>query len=163
MTAPAWTPLAISVTSTVIALSAFIWQISRARLNQSIDLLFRLEADFFGKKESQRARAARNLLDNDANFKEMEDILDFFETIAMLTRKKALREYFVWHTFDYWIERYYAVSLPHIRACQSQDPSRWEDLDWLVPRLQRRKKKSRNYRLDPLELQRFLAEESTEG
>jgi len=164
MTAPSWLPIALSAIGTSIALLAFAWQIHRARFNQSVDLLFRLENDFFGeKKAAQRAEASANLLADANNFKEMEDILDFFETIAMLTRKGALRLYFVWHTFDYWIERYYALSLPHIRAAQATDPERWEDLDWLLPRLKKLQVRQGKAGFSEAELNRFLNEESAEG
>jgi hypothetical protein len=164
MTAPAWLPLAISASGTIIALSAFAWQVRRARFNQSIDLLFRLEADFFGPaKLAQRSIAAANYLADNTDLAEMEDILDFFETLSMLTRKGALELYMVWHTFGYWIERYYAIAKPHILARQRSEPGVWEDLDWLLPRLKKLQAKKGNSNLAESELNRFLAEESAEG
>jgi len=164
MAPPSWIPIVLSAVGVIIAFLAFAWQIHRARFNQSVDLLFRLENDFFGsKKAAQRAEAAANLLADANNFTEVEDILDFFETIAMLTRKGALRLYFVWHTFDYWIERYYAVSLPHIRASQAADPGRWEDLDWLLPKLKKLQAKRGGSSLSEAELNHFLNEESAEA
>ena len=164
MTPPSWLPLVISASGTTIALLAFTWQVHRARFNQSIDLLFRLEGDFFGPaKGTQRALAARNYLVDPNDFAEMEDVLDFFETIAMLTRKKALNLYIVWHTFDYWMERYYAVARPHIVSRQAQEPGVWEDLDWLMPRLKNLQAKKGGSSLSESELNRFLLEEAKEG
>src|ERR1700679_1779104 len=105
MTTPSWLPIVFSAIGTIIALSAFAWQVHRARFNQSVDLLFRLENDFFGAaKVTQRSLAATNYLASHDDFAEMEDVLDFFETVSMLTRKRALDIYMVWHTFDYWME-----------------------------------------------------------
>jgi len=164
MSLASWLPLAISATGTIIALSAFAYQVHRARFNQSVDLLFKLEGDFFGPaKVAQRSLAARNVLASPDDFAEMEDVLDFFETISMLTRKKALDVYIVWHTFDYWIERYYAVALPHIKARQTEEPGVWEDLNWLLPKLRALQSKKGAYRLDATELHRFLVEESLES
>ena len=164
MTTPSWLPLAISASGTIIALSAFAYQVHRARFNQSVDLLFRLENDFFGPaKVAQRASAAQNYLSNRDDFAEMEDILDFFETISMLTRKKALDLYIVWHTFDYWLERYYAIAKPHIVTRQKQEPGVWEDLDWLMPRLKKLQAKKGSSNLNESELNRFLLEESAES
>jgi hypothetical protein len=164
MTPPSWIPVVLSAVGTIIALLAFAWQVHRARFNQSIDLLFRLEGDFFGPaKGTQRALAARNYLADSSDFAEMEDVLDFFETIAMLTRKKALDLYVVWHTFDYWIERYYAIAQPHILSRQAQGPGVWEDLDWLMPRLKKLQAKKGGSDLSASELNRFLEEESKEG
>ena len=163
---PIWLPVGISVASTTLALIAFTYQVYRARFNQSVDLLFRLENDFFGGgKVKQRALAAQNYLVNSQDFAEMEDILDFFETIAMLTRKKALDLYMVWHTFDYWMERYYAIAQPYIKARQARDPGVWEDLEWLAPRLaklQSKKNKGKPVVFTEPALSAFMAEESAE-
>ena len=143
---------------------AFAYQVHRARFNQSVDLLFRLENDFFGaSKIMQRSLAATNYLTDRDDFAELEDVLDFFETLAMLTRKKALDVYMVWHTFDYWIERYYAIAKPHILRRQAEEPGVWEDLDWLMPRLRKLQAKKGKSNLTEAELNRFLAEESAEG
>jgi hypothetical protein len=164
MTTPAWLPIAISATGTIIALSAFAYQVHRARFNQSVDLLFRLENDFFGPaKVKQRSLAAQNYLAERSDFAEIEDILDFFETVSMLTRRKALDPYIVWHTFDYWIERYYAVAKPHILARQAEQPGVWEDLGWLVPRLKKLQAKKGINNLNEAELIRFMEEELAES
>jgi uncharacterized membrane protein YidH (DUF202 family) len=164
---PAWLPVSVSFVSAAVALAAFSYQVHRARFNQSVDLLFRLENDFFGAdKAKQRSLAAQNFLANSADFLEMEDILDFFETIAMLTRKKALDVYMVWHTFDYWIERYYAIARPHILKRQASEPGVWEDLAWLVPKLAQLQSKKSGHTVSTFTekaLAAFLAEESAEG
>jgi hypothetical protein len=161
-----WLPVTLSTVGTGLALIAFSYQVHRARFNQSVDLLFRLEADFFGPaKIKQRALAAKSNLEDPTNFLEMEDILDFFETLAMLVRKRALDPYMVWHTFDYWIERYYTIAKPHIRARQQQEPGVWEDLSWLMPRLEKLQSKrgSSSATLSPQMLSAFLAEEAAEN
>jgi hypothetical protein len=164
MSIPAWIPIAISAVGTSISLLAFAYQVHRARFNQSVDLLFRLENDFFGnEKIEQRSLAARNYSADPDSFAEMEDILDFFETVAMLTRKKALDLYMVWHTFDYWIERYYAVAKPYIALRQAQEPGVWEDLDWLLPRLMKLQAKKGGSKLHEAELTRFIQEEAHEN
>ena len=163
MTTPAWIPIAISAAGTIISLSAFTYQVHRARFNQSVDLLFRFENDFFGAdKIKQRALAAKRYLDAN-DYSEMEDVLDFFETVAMLVRKRALDTYMVWHTFDYWIERYYAVALPHIAERQAREPGVWEDLCWLLPRLRALQAKRSSTELTASTLSAFLAEEAAES
>jgi hypothetical protein len=154
----------IAIAGLSISLLTFAYQVYRARFNQSVDLLFRLENDFFGSvKVAQRSLAAKKFLASNTDFAEIEDILDFFETVAMLTRKHALDVYMVWHTFDYWMERYYAVAKPHIVARQAKEPGVWEDLDWLLPRLKKLQAKKGGNKLDEAELSRFLVEESLES
>ena len=164
MTIAAWVPIAISAAGTIISLSAFAYQIHRARFNQSVDLLFRLENDFFGtSKRAQRAKAARDLLQGKPL--EAEPILDFFETMALLLRRKALDAEMVAHTFSYWIENYYAAMEPYIVDRQSRDPLVWEDLPGLVRTVRSLKEKRLGKlpaRITAEQTSAFLAEEQAE-
>ena len=156
----------------VVGFSITIWlslsQMRRSRFQQSIDLLFKLEGDFFGPhKQVLRARAASEM--GLGNYAEVEPILDFFETVALLTEKGALDEYMVWHTFFYWINNYYELAKPQIELKQQEDAAIWADLGNLVGRLRERQKKSRS--LDSVSaaapsaggMANFLQEESIEG
>ena len=134
MAIPAWLPVTISSASVVLALCGFIWQIQRARFNQSVDLLFRLENDFFGpSKRLQRVKASRDLLRGEVL--EAEPILDFFETVALLLRRGALDREIVKHTFFYWIDHYYQATQTFITARQQVNPLIWKDLTHLVTKL----------------------------
>ena len=158
---------AFTFVALVVSLLSLGYQIRRTGLVQAADLLMRFEGNFFGKeKRDQRSLAAQNYLRNPEDFKEMEDILDFFETIAMLTRKEALDLYMVWHTFDYWIERYYGIAKPYITMRQSTDPGVWSDLTWLLPkliRLHEKSAKSKRAEITREEQARFLTEEAEEA
>ncbi|MHB1699636.1 MAG: DUF4760 domain-containing protein [Acidobacteriaceae bacterium] len=124
----------ISLLPAAVAVWAVVYQVGRARFQQEIDLLVRQEADFFGdEKCQQRSLAASGILRGD--FSEAEDILDFFETIALYIRKDALDQYMVWHTFSYWIYGYFEATRSHIAAEQASDPLRWKDLCDLIPRM----------------------------
>ena len=166
MSLPVWLPVTVSSGGIIIALSAFIWQVRRARFNQSIDLAFRLEADFFGPaKKLQRVKASRDLLAG--NTLEAEPILDFFETMALLLRRGALDKEIVRHTFFYWIDRYYQATEERITARQKIDPLVWKDLTGLVVIM----RKSKAAEMRPAdytapsseEVERFLQEELTEA
>jgi len=166
MAFPAWLPISISFAGVIVSLSAFAFQVHRARFNQSIDLLFRLEADFFGSaKKLQRAKAARGLLEGQTL--EAEPILDFFETMALLLRRGALDQEIVRHTFFYWIDRYYEAPRQHIVDRQVVDPLVWKDLTLFVARLRRNKAAeldSSPYKTPSAEeIARFLHEELTES
>jgi hypothetical protein len=166
----AWLPITISSASTTLALIAFLYQVRRARFTQSIDLLFRLENDFFGEDmREQRSEAARQMLREAPDFTEAEDILDFFETVALLSRKKALDRYMIWHTFYYWIDRYYEATKNHIEQRRKTDPTVWQDIGPFVENL--RKLQVEEAGLSSIaqtipsaaELERFLNEERSEG
>ena len=165
MVLPAWLPVIVSSLGIIIALSAFIWQVRRARFNQSIDLLFRLENDFFGPaKKLQRVKASRGLLSGHAL--EAEPLLDFFETMALLLRRGALDKEIVWHTFFYWIDSYFEATKVFIADRQKVDPLVWKDLTIFVANLrdfQSAQRGAKPYRPPgPEEITRFLEEELTE-
>jgi hypothetical protein len=109
------------------------------------------------------------MLRETADFSEAEDILDFFETIALLVRKGALDCYMVWHTFDYWISRYYEATKKHILLRQQTEPQVWQDFCDLVQRMRRQEMRASH--LDSIsqtvpsaqEIRRFLEEELHEG
>ena len=166
MTIPSWVPVTVSSLSVALALCAFIWQVRRARFNQSIDLLFRLENDFFGSsKRQQRVRAAQDLLHD--KVLEAEPILDFFETMALLLRRGALDEELVAHTFFYWINHYYAACEQFIALRQKKNPLVWKDLTKLVATLRALQTKqlapARYESPTPDEVASFLNEELTEA
>jgi hypothetical protein len=166
MTISTWLPSAVSSAGIIVALSAFIWQIRRARFNQSVDLLFKLENDFFGaSKKDQRVKAAHDLLAG--QFLEAEPILDFFETMALLLRRKALDKEMVWHTFSYWIDHYYEATKNYIQKRQKDDPFVWEDFVAFVSKLRKFQSERHGtpaYRPpSPEQVTRFLEEELTEA
>ena len=165
MAVPAWIPIVISAAGTIVSLSAFAYQIHRARFNQSVDLLFRLENDFFGPaKREQRARAARDLMKREPL--EAEPILDFFETMGLLLRRKALDREMVAHTFSYWIERYYAALQPYIEERQRRDPLVWQDLAVLVQSVRRERERRLRKTVSPIteaQVEAFLMEERAEA
>ena len=145
---------------------AFLHQVKRARFKQSVDLLFRLENDFFGPaKKLQRVKAAKELLAGQTL--EPEPILDFFETMPLLLRRGALDREIVWHTFFYWIDRYYQATENAIADRQKIDPLVWKDLSLVVADLrtyQSSQPGTRTYHPpDAQEIARFLEEELTES
>jgi len=166
MAIPPWLPVTVPSAGIIISLSALLWQVHRARFNQSVDLLFRLENDFFGPaKKLQRVKAASDLLAG--QFLEAEPILDFFETMALLLRRKALDKEMVWHTFFYWIDHYYEATRDLIASRQKLDPLVWKDFVSFVATL--RKFQAERQGAPPYgppgheETKRFLEEELTEA
>jgi len=166
MTPPSWIPVVLSASGVIIAFAAFAWQVHRARFNQSVDLLFRLENDFFGPtKRLQRAKACRDLAQGSTL--EAEPILDFFETMALLLRRGALDEEMVRHTFFYWIDHYYQALEATIIERQRIDPLVWIDLSAMERELLKNKARSLKLpalpKLTPEQIAAFLAEEQTEA
>lgn len=165
-----WLPVIISCLSVTLSFIAFGYQVHRARFTQSIDLLLRFETNFFGpEKREQRSKAAAGMLQRPPVFKEAEDILDFFETIALLERKHALDRYMLWHTFYYWIDHYYEATKGHIEERRRTEPTVWQDIGPFVTSLRRLQKKETHLSSieqtipNPQAIEDFLNEERSEG
>lgn len=165
MSTPSWVSVIIFSAGTILAFVAFSYQVHRARFNQSVDLLFKQENDFFGSaKKLQRVKAAQGLLAGKSL--EAEPILDFFETMALLRRRKALDKEMVWHTFFYWIDHYYEATKDSIALRQESDPLVWKDFVVFVKELrkfQTGRKGASSYRPpSAAQVTSFLEEELTE-
>ena len=167
-----WTKISVilAVIGSIVSIVSLAYQIRRSRFVHSIDLLLKFEDNFFGLgKREVRAKAARGLLRDEPDYSNVEDILDFFETIALLVRRGALDEYMVWHTFNYWINRYYEAAKQHILLRQKGEPEVWGDLSGLVRKLRTLEMKANHLRgvsqtvPDTAEIRRFLEEELQEG
>ena len=123
-------------------------QLKRARFSQSVDLILKLEQRFNKDEDMIEARrkAAEALRVNPVSpSPDIEDVLDFFETLALLVRRKALDKEMVWHTFYYWMHRYWLLSKAYIREKQESKPTFWEDyvrLEEQVIAIERKKSKS---------------------
>lgn len=165
-----WLPVIISCLSVTLSLIAFAYQVRRARFTQSIDLLLRFEASFFGQeKREQRSKAAQGMLRQPPEFQEAEDILDFFETIALLQRRGALDRYMLWHTFYYWVNHYYEAAKEHIEERRRSEPTVWKDIGPFVASLRNLQRKEaglaslRETIPSTAALDHFLQEERAEG
>jgi hypothetical protein len=166
MAIPYWLPVTVPSVGLIVAISALLWQVHRARFNQSVDLLFRLEADFFGPaKKLQRVKASRDLLEGRSL--EAEPILDFFETMALLLRRGALDRELVKHTFFYWVDNYYEASKDAIAERQRKNPLIWKDLTAFIASMRALQAKQLGLPTytppSPPDIATFLAEELTEA
>jgi hypothetical protein len=91
------------------------------RKSEAIYLLrVRLASD-----DSYRDELAMKIMEK---YNEIEEILDFFETIAYLIKKDVLDAEFVWHTFSYWFNRYYAISEDYIAYRRDISPAIYQDI-----------------------------------
>ena len=95
--------------------------------------------------------------------------LDFFETIALLSRRCALDRYMLWHTFYYWINHYYEAGKEHIEERRRREPTVWQDIGQFMASL--RKLEMKEAGLSSIEqtipsaeeLESFLQDERSEG
>jgi hypothetical protein len=85
-----------------------------------------------------RSYAASSLL-ADKPISYVDDVLDFFETLALFRRRKILDEDIVWHTFYWAMVCYWCKTESYIRDAQKDEGAEtWKDLSELMPVLIRR-------------------------
>jgi hypothetical protein len=119
-----------------------LWnQSRRSRFQAGIEILLRFNDQFESEKTRTLRKTAAMAIKQDrtlqanTNMKDTDDILDFFEGVALLVRRKAIDKEFVWHSFYYWLHRYYLLCQNYIENTRKKDKARWEDLCWLHPQL----------------------------
>jgi len=98
----------LAIVGTLAAVAAALiaaYQVYLSRFSLGVDLTLRLDERFespeFQKKRCAAAHAIKRQPGSD-----IEDVLDFFESIGLLTRRGALDEEFVYSTFFYWLHGY---------------------------------------------------------
>lgn len=146
MTEPCATnwPIIAAVAATVSALVAVIgviWQYRRARFSMGVDLIMKFVDQFSSPRMIAVRHAAANTLlkkpeeRKDEDYFKVDDVLDFFETVGLLSRKKAVDDRFVWHSFYVWIDGYYQAAKQYIDDTQKEQKSTWIDLSNLHEKL----------------------------
>lgn len=127
-----WVPLL----GVLIACITLIIQVRRSRFSLSIDLLIKFNVEYTNPEfRKLRWAAARSI--HDRTYHEAGRILDFFDIIGVLVRRKALDPELVWHSFFHPIHRYRRILDAHISAVRKEDPVKWADFVLLHQRLAR--------------------------
>lgn len=162
-----WVPLAgvfIALVAVIVSTISLRSQIKRSKFTQSVDLLLKFERRFFDNDRVIKARqkAARSL--QSGGDKDVEPILDFFETLGMLVRKDAFDREMVWNTFFYWFHNYWSAAREYVATKRKDDPTTWEEyafLDQCMSQIEKRMTHCTDSDLIPSEadIASFLKEE----
>jgi hypothetical protein len=106
------------------------------RLTMGVDALPRLSEDWNSSRMlGMRRRAARALLDGNPD-SNVDNVLDWFETVALLVKRGGFDEEFTWHTFYVWMAHYWVAAQDYIRDTQEEEGGiTWADFSDLMPRL----------------------------
>jgi hypothetical protein len=141
--------------------------IDQAKLTTGYQFLTQLDQQWASPSmESKRGKAAETLLRSLAKPKEdaPDYVLDFFETVALTVNEGVIPLHHAWGTFSYRLVHYWFAATDRIKQLRAEDPTIWEDLTQLMPRLleydaQRRHSTIQNITPTPDEITRFLKEE----
>ena len=128
--------------SSLVAVTALCIQGSRARALLGIELLFKFN-DRFSNEYFLNARrsAAHALLSDSSDLGDVDEVLDFFESIGLMIHQKALDPEMVWSEFSYWIDGWWCAALKHIQEVRSDDATIWEYFRRLRERMMRVEKR----------------------
>jgi hypothetical protein len=109
----------------------------------STDLLFKLE-EKFNSDSLRRARAeaapvAISILEGQSVKKQdiqqaqvrMDEILNFFDMLALMVKQGKLDKKYAHFQFAYWLKHYYAYQHNYIRLIQKKRPQQWEHIPWI--------------------------------
>lgn len=135
MAEPCPTNWPVIITTIAASVSAFaaVWSVrsqnKRAQFSMGVDLIMKLQDQFSGSRMvAVRHAAAIALLNKADDYDKVDEVLDFFENIGLLSRKKIVDDKFVWHSFSRWIYGYYQAAKGYIDEVQRDRLSTWTDL-----------------------------------
>jgi hypothetical protein len=161
-----WIAIVVSIIAIIVSIIALLAQLKRSRFSQSVDLILKLEERFSDSKamKEKRQLAGEALRSNPSSpSSDIEDVLDFFETLGLLVRRKALDEEMVWNTFYHWLHRYWLLCEPYITEKRRTKLTLWGDyvnLEKRIVAIEWEKTKSRDdIDLSKQELDEFINDE----
>ncbi len=134
----------------ITALAAFLtaavalFQIHATRVSIASDLMLRLDERFKSEEFRVKRRAAARALLDEKDLENVDDVLDFFETIAILGRRKAVDPFLVWHMFFYRVHGYWLKGRDYIETVTREDPLRYAFLHQFHDKLLKIEQRERN-------------------
>jgi len=137
----AWVAIAALLTAgaAMVTAVAVVLQVQRqselSRFNAGLASLWQLRAEWNGDDMLDvRSAAAAALLDGGGG-DDVDAVLDFFDEVAFLMRRGAVDEELVWYQFYWPMVHYWAAARAHAGRVRETDPTAWEQLDAVMPRL----------------------------
>ena len=136
-----------AVVASIVAIYAIWSENRRSNFILGMDLIMRLDDRFFGDPfKRTRQKAAGRLLSSDFDYgspdsEPLDDVLDFFEMLAMLDSKKVLDKKSIWTNFFYWLDNYFTASKSYIAYNRKSMPLLWTEIDRLHSDLQKIREK----------------------
>jgi transposase len=136
------TTLLLSIGSLVAATVALFiawFQLKHHRIALGVQILVKYEERFDDSRmRAKRAAAAKALLAR-TDSPELEAVLDFFETIGLLVRKRCIQPDIAASSFAFWALRYWQLAQNRVMARREaeHDSTIWEYAEKLVERFNR--------------------------
>jgi predicted membrane-bound mannosyltransferase len=152
----------------VTTLSQVRQETQRVLFNTGLDSLWHFEAQWNSDEMLEaRSAAAAALLDGRPSH-DIDDVLEFFDQIALLLNRGALDDEMVCYEFYWPMANYWFASQDYARQVQQEAPGAWEHLKAVLPRLttieaRRRKRTAEAAIPSKAQIGEFLAAEVRSG
>ena len=112
-----------------------VWRQTKVTRDTTSVQLFLNVSNQYQLPEMRRLRGkfAKSLLSSKNKEDMDESVLEFFETLAHLTRRGMLERQMVWNTFSIESRIYWFAAEPYVRTLRGKynDPTLYEELEWL--------------------------------
>ncbi len=120
---------------TVTTISQVRQETQRVLFNAGLDSLWHFDEQWNSDgMMDTRSAAATALLDGRPSH-DVDEVLDFFDQVALLLKRGALDEDMVCYEFYWPMANYWFASQEYVRQVQRDAPATWEQLAGAVPRL----------------------------
>lgn len=122
----------------LLSVGTLVVSLRHNRFSMGVEILARLQREFDGESmRIIRARASKSLLHpSTRENRDVDDILDFFENVALLEKRGAIDIELVWHAFYYWFTVYFDMTRAYRIEARTEDSTQWEDIERLYVRIQ---------------------------
>jgi hypothetical protein len=119
----------------LVALITLLFQTRRSRLALATESILSLteRVDSSWLRHLRRTAAGR-LINHEEENRELSEVLDFFNTIAVLVDSKALNENLAFREFSWWMIRYWVCAKEYVVAERKTYPGAWKSLERVVTR-----------------------------
>lgn len=161
-----------NVVSTSIAMIAILITIigmwlenRRSRQITAIDLFLRTEEKFRHDKDMLETRKkASNALLNGRVTPEVYDILNYFELVGELLKKRVFDNEMAWNSFYFRAVGYWFATQKHLEEIRADDPTVYGSYEYLIEKLLKVEKKKTKRSISSIlpsssDIQEFLLEE----
>jgi|MudIll2142460700_1097286.scaffolds.fasta_scaffold92527_1 hypothetical protein len=130
-----------ALTIAIVAILIVIIENRRSKFLFGLKVLMEVN-DYFhsGSMLETRQKAAASLL-NDSYDDDVENLLDFFEMVGYLSKRRAIKKEFIWNNISYWIIRYWYAAKGYIEKEQQKIPKRWDNMTSLFRYLSKMERK----------------------
>lgn len=129
------------------------------KITTTLDLDYSFNSNEF---KQIRCKAAQSIREGNIENRNVDDVLDFFEHLAFLLKRGIIDEETIWHTFFWWIHRYWKLSQAYAEKTRGKESTVWEDLPDLYMKLLKTEKEKNakfNEELDADDMKKFLEDE----